>query len=285
MANNRGLGKGFDALLPQDFDDSILAEPEDRIKRLKLELLTPHPDQPRTHFDETALGELAQSLVEHGVLQPLVATPLGGKYIIIAGERRWRAAKKAGLKDVPVIVRTNQELEQLEMALVENVQRVDLSPLEQAVSIQKLHEQFSQEYQDIAKRLGKALSTIQNTVRLLQLIPEAKKALQAGNISEGHARTLLALKTPEKQKELLSLIQKNHWSVRQAEQFAGARKKQVGTSRTALQRIERETPETKKLAQKLKSLVTIRRKARGGSLEIHFANDSELKRILSRLLN
>src|SRR5665213_64640 len=190
----RGLGRGFEALISNDFDKSLLLTPADRIEKIPVGQLGSNPHQPRKHFDETALGELAASIKRYGIVQPLVVTPVkGGVYTLIAGERRWRAAQVAGLKTVPAIIRSSQELEQLEVALIENVQRVDISPLEQALSIERLHEQFSFSYDDIAKRLGKANSTVNNTVRLLRLPEAAREALAAGKISEGHARAILAL--------------------------------------------------------------------------------------------
>ncbi|MBC7581257.1 ParB/RepB/Spo0J family partition protein, partial [Aeromicrobium sp.] len=190
----RGLGRGFDSLLPQSFDNSVLSDPSERIQKLDVTLIDPNPEQPRQHFDEEALAELASSIKQHGILQPMVVSPEAGRYRIIAGERRWRAAKIAGLKQVPAIVRTAKELEQLELAIIENVQRVDLSSLEQAISIERLHQQFSTPYDTIAKRLGKAHTTVVNIVRLLQLPDEAKTALTSRDISDGHARQILALK-------------------------------------------------------------------------------------------
>jgi ParB/RepB/Spo0J family partition protein len=171
----RGLGRGFEALISQDFDQSLLLTAEDRVESIPVDRLEPNPHQPRTHFDQAALNELSQSIKQYGVVQPLVVTPVkDGKYTLVAGERRWRASKLAGLKTVPAIIRGRQELETLEIALIENVQRVDLSPLEQAVSIERLHEQFNLSYDQIAKRLGKASSTVNNTVRLLQLPANAR---------------------------------------------------------------------------------------------------------------
>ena len=138
-----GLGKGLGSLIPQDFDTTILVDVGERIQSLSVENLAPNPDQPRTTFAAEALAELAASIKQYGIVQPLVVSPTAEGYIIIAGERRWRASKLAGLKHVPAIVRTSQELERLELALVENVQRVDLSALEQAVSIERLHQQFN----------------------------------------------------------------------------------------------------------------------------------------------
>src|SRR3954469_18093404 len=132
-AKTKGLGRGFDSLLPGNFDETVLADPSERIQKLDASVVDPNPDQPRQHFDQEALEELASSIKQHGILQPLVVSPEGARYRIIAGERRWRAAKLAGLKQVPTIVRSAKELEQLELAIIENVQRVDLSSLEQAI--------------------------------------------------------------------------------------------------------------------------------------------------------
>ncbi len=283
--SSKGLGKGFDVLIPKDFDSSLLVDESERVQKLFINAVLPNKDQPRKHFDEVSLKELAESIREHGILQPLVVTPRGGEnFMLIAGERRWRAAQLAGLQTVPAIVRSAQELEQLEIALVENVQRVDLNPLEQAASIQRLHDQFTMGYEDIAKRLGKALPTISNMVRLLQLSPSAQEALKEGRISEGHARAILALKAhPEKQEELLLLIQKNHWSVRQAEQFVVAHKTGARTTQAAHKRLATTTPATEKLSAQFKAPVSLRRTAKGGRLEIGFKTEADLKRILNRL--
>lgn len=279
----KGLGRGFDALISSDFDKSILLTPEDRIEKLPVGKLQPSPYQPRKHFDETALAELAASIKRHGVVQPLVVTPdKNGIYTLIAGERRWRAAQIAGLDSVPAIVRERKELEQLELALIENVQRVDLSPLEQAMSIERLHEQFSLSYDAIAQRLGKATSTVNNSVRLLKLPADARDALAKGDISEGHARAILALKNDsERQAYLLRSIVDNGWSVRQAERFVTSFKQGVKETTHAKQRSETETPATKQLSKKLGTPVNIRRSARGGRLEISFKDDDELDRLMN----
>lgn len=288
-SKSRGLGKGFDALLPQDFDATVLVDPGERIQKVQILAISPNQDQPRRHFDETALQQLADSLKQYGMLQPLVVRPSGeGTYQIVAGERRWRAAQLAGFSTVPVIVRSTEKLEQLEIALVENVQRVDLSPLEQAASIERLHQQFSLTYDSVAKRLGKALSTINNIVRLLQLPEEAREALQQKKITEGHARQVLALKEhPDKQHELLNLIIKNGWSVRQAERFVTAFKASDPNVKAheVQAKINPETPETKRLSKKFGTPVSIRRTAHGGKLEISFTSDEALANLLQLLLN
>ena len=289
MAGKIGLGKGFDSLLPQNFDSSILLTDDDRIQKITLARIAPNSEQPRTSFDEEALEQLASSIKLYGVLQPLVVTPHPepgrmGDFQIIAGERRWRAAAIAGLDVVPVLVRTSDELARLELALVENVQRVDLSPLEQAVSIERLHQQFNMTYDKIAERLGKANSTVNNIVRLLQLPESARDALAASKITEGHARSILALKGKEElQRELLQEIVDNGWSVRQAERFVSSHKSGVVEQKAVKERVDTETHETKALGKRLGSTVHIRRTAKGGRLELNFVSDEDLARLLKLL--
>ena len=281
----RGLGRGFDALIPQNFDNSLLLDEAERIQKIAVKDLKPNKEQPRQHFDDGALGELAASIKRHGILQPLVVTPAGdGTYRLIAGERRWRAALLAKLTTVPAVVRTLRELEELEISLVENVQRVDLSPLEQAVSIERLHQQFSLSYDEVAKRLGKAASTVNNIVRLLQLPELARKALEAKQISEGHARQILALKDmPEQQSYLLEAIQKHGWSVRQAERYVTSLKEGVRDEQKVHERVQTETPATEALSHRLGTKVAIKRMAHGGRLEITFKTDEDLEKIIQKL--
>ncbi len=280
-----GLGRGFDALIPQNFDKSFIFDDQEKIQQIALTDLVPNPSQPRQRFDEEALQQLADSITHFGIVQPLVVTPSDKGYVIVAGERRMRAAKLAGLSKVPVIVRTTKELERLEIAIVENVQRVDLSPLEQAVSIERLHQQFSMPYEAIGKRLGKAMTTVVNIARLLQLPEAAQKALNEERITEGHARTILSLKDmPEKQAELLASIQKYGWTVRQAEQFVTSIKEGFKEQKATHERMNTETPATKQLSKKLGGApVHIRRLAKGGKLEISFKTDDDLERILTRI--
>jgi ParB family chromosome partitioning protein len=280
-----GLGRGFDTLIPQDFDKSFVFDDQERIQKIALEDLEPNPDQPRQYFDKTALEQLAESITNHGILQPLVVTPAkAGKYSIVAGERRWRASQIAKIQKVPVIVRTTKELERLEIAIVENVQRVDLSPLEQALSIERLHQQFSMTYEAVAKRLGKAPSTVNNIVRLLQLPEPARLALHEQKISEGHARAILSLKQyPEKQLDLLQSIVKQGWSVRQAERFVVSVKEGFEDKKATKKRMQTETPETKRLSKRIGVPVQIRRLAKGGKLEITFSSDDELAAIIKTL--
>jgi ParB family chromosome partitioning protein len=284
----KGLGRGFDSLLPQNFDESLLLGTADKIEKIAVDKLIPNQHQPRKEFSEESLRELADSIKEYGILQPVIVTPHDNGYMLIAGERRWRASKLADQKTVPAIVRSMKELERLEIALIENVQRVDLSPLEQAESIEYLHTQFGTSYTEIAKRLGKAGSTVNNIVRLMQLPDNAKEALRNGTISEGHARAVLALKgDAEHQEALLKHIVKQGWTVRQAEQFAVSVKqghKEAPNTRTkAPERMRTETPVTKRLSKKLSAPVFIRRTAKGGKLEVVFKSDEELQSILKVL--
>ncbi|MBL8121849.1 ParB/RepB/Spo0J family partition protein [Candidatus Saccharibacteria bacterium] len=286
MPQSKGLGRSLGSLIPQDVNTAVMLDKGERIQQIAIDVLSPNPDQPRTLFDEAALQELAASISQHGIVQPLVVSPKGKSYLIIAGERRWRAAQLAGLKTVPAIVRSFKQQEQLEVALIENVQRVDLGPLEQAVSIERLHQQFNLSYSDIAKRLAKSESTLSNTVRLLQLPTAAQQALSSHDISEGHARQLLALKAmPTAQDELLSAILTNGWSVRQAERYVTSLKNGAHTSQAAKIRLEPETNDTKQLSKRFGTPVKIYRTAKGGRLEIRFTSDDELARLLNELKN
>jgi ParB family chromosome partitioning protein len=284
-AKQTGLGRGFGSLIPQDLTTAqLLVSDGERVEQIDVTRLSPNPDQPRTVFDETALGELAASITQYGVVQPLVVTPDNKNYHIIAGERRWRAAKLAGLKTVPALVRTAKEQERLELAILENVQRVDLSPLETAVSVERLHQQFNLTYAEIGKRLGKAETTVHNTVRLLQLPAEARDALAAGEISDGHARQVLALKDlPEQQLELVKLIIQNGWSVRQTERYVSSLKAGVKERVQAEERVSGDTPETERLSKRFGTKVRIHRTAKGGRVEIVFTSDDQLAKLLADL--
>jgi ParB family chromosome partitioning protein len=279
-----GLGSGLSALIPQNIDASKLSETFEKVHKLALELIEPNKDQPRKHFDESSLSELAESIKQHGVIQPIVVSPLkNGNYLLIAGERRLRAAKLAGENTIPAIVRSIKELERLEMAMIENVQRVDLSPIEQAMSIEHLHQQFSMTYEMIARKLGKALSTVNNIARLLQLPKEVIDALNKKIITEGHARAILALKDyPEYQKILLNNCI-NGWSVRQAERYVTSIKSGAKTDSEARAKVAVETPDTKSLSSSVGTQVHIRRMAKGGRLEITFSSDEELARLIRRI--
>jgi len=279
-----GLGRGFGSLIPQNFDTDLLMDAGERVQQIAVESLVPNPEQPRTVFDEEAIAELAASIKQYGIVQPIVVSPEGSGYHIIAGERRWRAAQRAGLKTVPALVRTAKQQEKLELAILENVQRVDLSPLETAVSVERLHQQFNLTYGAIAKRLGKAETTIHNTARLLQLPDEARAALAEGAISEGHARQVLALKDmPEQQLELVKMIMQNGWSVRQTERYVSSLKAGVKEKRQAEERVSGDTPETERLSKRFGTKVRIHRTAKGGRVEIAFTSDEQLAQLIAEL--
>lgn len=282
-----GLGRGMDSLIANDFNRDIIEDSKDRIQKLFITQISPMPGQPRVHFDDEELLELAESIKTYGILQPLIVSSAGDdNYVLIAGERRWRASQIAGLDKVPAIVRNQKHQERLEIALIENVQRVDLSPLEQAVSIERLRNEFGLSYTIIAKRLGKAGSTVNNMVRLLQLPEPALLALQKKQITEGHARAILALKDlPDKQVMLLQNVIAKGWSVRQAEQFVVTCKQGLTDSKKVEQKMAVTNPKTESLSKRLTVPVTIKRTARGGRLEIHFKNDEQLEALLEQFDN
>jgi ParB family chromosome partitioning protein len=288
MAKKQSLGRGFDALIPKELDRTILEEDKHRVQRLLIRDIAPNPDQPRREHPDEMHQELTKSVKRYGVLQPIIVVKHGSGYRIVAGERRWRAAKAAGLENMPAIVRSLEELEQVELALIENIQRVDLSPLEQAFAVYKLQQQFNLKLEEIAAKLGKATSTISNLTRLLQLPEQARQALSEGKISEGHARAILSLNGQyDKQMELLSSILNNRWSVRQAEQFAVGVKSGASSVKATI-RTASESALTKQLSQNLGTTVKIKHTAKGGQLIIHFKNEQELQNLaenLKKILN
>lgn len=286
MAKQR-LGRGFDVLIPKELDSSVFTEDSSRIQKILIDDIRPNPDQPRRDFNLENLNDLADSIKRHGVLQPIIVVKEKGpgSYKIVAGERRWRAARQAKLTHMPAIVRSLKELEQIELALIENIQRVDLSPLEQALSVYRLQHNFNLSLEEISQKLGKAQSTVSNLARLLKLPPAANEALRLGRISEGHARALLSLNGhPEKQEELLRCILDNGWSVRRAEEFAVSAKKALKKGPVNMEANNNEQI-SKALEAKLGSPVQIRRTTRGGQLIIAFKSDQDLEQILKKLEN
>lgn len=293
MAKKTGLGRGFDSLIPTDiidetFDSTARQDGQvSELRYLKLSEVKPDPEQPRREFDQVALGELAASLKEHGLIQPIVVTPKGAGYQLVAGERRYRAANMAGLDKLPALVRTLSDQHKLEIALIENVQRRDLNILETATAYLKLHQQFNLSYEEIGARVGgKAFSTVSNTLRLLKLPEAAKRALMAKEISEGHARQILALKTEAEQLRLLRLVVDNGWSVRQAEQYVIGHKKgeQVAAKRdSGLKHTQTETDFTRHLSSKLSLPVKQKTTAKGGQIIISFKSDKDLDQLKNQL--
>ena len=281
MPRRPGLGRGLEALIPESEQPSLTGTsyiPQNRI--------VSNPRQPRSKIDPQELAELSASIKEHGMLQPLLVSfdNLSGNYTLIAGERRLQAARQAGLETVPAIVREVNEQQRLELALIENLQRADLTPLEAAEAYRQLVEEFSLSHEDVADRVGKSRAAVSNTLRLLKLPLAVKQALADGRITEGHARALLALPTPEAQGAALRTILKQELNVRQTEELvrklSGVRP--VHTSRA------NPSPEITALEERLRSRlgtkVKLNRSRKGGTLVIHFYSDEELDALLETLL-
>ncbi len=284
----KGLGKDFSSLIPDDMLSEALAvgNASDQVEQIQISKISPDPNQPRKQFDEQALQELADSITQHGIVQPLIVTKSTDGYVIIAGERRYRAAQKLGLSDVPAIVRSYGDQEKLEISLIENVQREDLSKLELAAAYMRLHDEFNLDHKEIGKQVGRSESAVVNIIRLLRLPPKAKEALNSNIITEGHARQIVALKTEKEQLKLLTLIIKNGWTVRQAEQYVVGHKKanQEEKGKEGVRLTKTETKETKQLAKRLKTNVSVKHMAKGGRLIIDFKDEDHLNNLFKNLL-
>ena len=284
MARSSGLGRGLSALIPET-EAARAPTAEVEIERIRL-----NPQQPRSTMDVEALAELAQSVKEHGVIQPLLVTETDAEdgttaYQLIAGERRLRAAKAAGLRRVPVTVRESTPRDLLELALIENVQREDLNPLEEALAYRRLVDEFRLTQQQVADRVGRSRASVTNRLRLLELPPPVQDALAAGEISEGHARALLQVEAPEERLQLLERVVQEGLNVRQTERLArGARA--PSTARRAPPPPDPENEARKDaLRRNLGTKISLRRGKRGtGTLTIHFYSDEELQRVLGHLL-
>ena len=219
MAKMTGLGKGLDALFGPVPEEEKVQE-NDTLKKLKITEVEPNRDQPRKRFDQEALEELAQSIQEYGLIQPIVVTPKDGYYSIIAGERRWRASKLAGLKEIPAIIREDNEKINSEISLIENMQREDLNPVEKAMGIKTLMDTYQMSQEEVAKKIGKGRSTVANWIRILNLEPRVLEMAKEGKISEGHCKALLAITEPEKQYQAAIQLLERGSSVRQLEKKA-----------------------------------------------------------------
>jgi ParB family chromosome partitioning protein len=287
---NRGLGKGFDSLIPttiidEQYDPTISTVGKQTVEPVLVRDIEPNPHQPRKEFKQDALNALALSIDMHGLLQPIVVMKYGDKYRLIAGERRLRAFKHLGEETIPALVRSAEEQAQMELALIENLQREDLNILEVATALYKLADQFNLDNQEVGKRVGRSSSSVHNIIRLLGLPDDAKKSLAEGAISEGHARQIMALDgQAAKQSQLLEYILKYNWSVRQAENFVKKFKESGATTEDAIRRVQATNPITEKLAQKLKAKVHMRHMAKTNQLIIEYKNDDEFDRITSQLL-
>lgn len=275
------LGRGLDALIP---GGSLADQPNTAgVSEISINLIDVNPHQPRTDFDEAALQDLASSIKKHGVLQPLVVSPSGDHYELIAGERRLRASKIAGLTTVPVIVRDVKEHEKLEMAIIENVQRADLNPIEEALSYRKLMEEFNYTQDQVAESLGKSRSLIANKVRLLTLPADMKRALRDGQITEGHAKALLAIPDENRRRALFERILGSGLNVRDAEKAAQklSGKKRIVISGSADDVMLRQLADDLKVF--LGTKVAIKSGRKGGKIEIDYYSQEELSRIYQKI--
>jgi ParB family chromosome partitioning protein len=277
MVKKMGLGKGMGALLP------VVEDHGKKYFSCPIEEIRPNKEQPRKTFVNEKLEELAASIREKGIIQPLVVLKKDGHYELIAGERRWRAAQKAGLREVPVVIQDVSEETALEMALIENIQREDLNAVEEAEAYHALLERFSLTQEELAKRVGKERSTIANALRLLKLPVEIKRDVAEERISMGHARALLTLESAEEQKAARDEIIKNRLSVREAEALVKRRKSAPAPK--AKKQVE--DPDQLDLMVRIQrhfgAKVALRRSGRGGKLEISFADQKELARIVELL--
>ena len=277
---SRGLGRGFDSLIPTDIvenDFDITASQdakESQLIELDLSLIAPDEDQPRKDFSEEALAALANSIREHGVLQPIVVKD-GVKYKIVAGERRYRASKLAGLERIPAIIRTLDAQNRLELSIIENAQREDLNAIEMATAYAKLKNQFNLSQSEIAVRVGKSESSIVNTMRLLNLPDEVKHAMIEHNLTEGVMRPLISADA-ELVKKVLPLIIEEGWSARQVERYIAEHKKRSSA------KIVKENVFLRQ-EEDLSAKYGARVRVRGRTLTLACKNDEELKRLIDRL--
>lgn len=289
----RAMGRGLGAILSAESKAAVNSATDEgadkfvgNIVEVALEDIYPNPTQPRTYFDEKALSDLAQSIKNLGVIQPITLRKEGDKFEIISGERRFRASKIAGLETVPAYIRLVNDQELLEMALVENIQREDLDAIEIALTYQRLLDEIGMTQENLSYRIGKERSTITNSIRLLRLNPNMQNAIRSGEISAGHGRAILSLEESEKQEELFAKIIANKWSVRQTEEAANTLKE----ANPAVKKLKPAVPNhfkkaEKNLADLLEVKVEIKSAANGkkGKIVLDFKNEQELENILSHI--
>jgi len=273
-----GLGRGLAALIPQRADSTTATD-------LAISAIERNPFQPRHGVEQAGLDELSASIAEHGVLQPILVTQTTTGYRLIAGERRLRAAEMAGLERIPAVVRTATETEQLEWALIENLQRSDLNSMEEAHAFQRLIDEFGLTHEDIAQRVGRARSTITNTLRLLELAPEVQAAVESGQITEGHARAIGGVVDHELQRTLLGQVIARSMSVRQTEETV--RRARAGALPASRKSAAAPTPDVERLERGLREAlatkVTLSSARKGGRITIEYYDEDDLERIYERL--
>jgi len=281
MSRKSGLGRGLDALIPG-------GEPAARsgVIQIPVDLISPNPRQPRRSFDAGELSELAASMREHGVIQPLIVSDdrQGEGYVLIAGERRLMAAREAGLEQVPAILREADDQQRLELALIENVQRADLNPLEAAEAFRQLAEDFHLSHEEIAARVGKSRAAVTNTLRLLKLEASVQQALIDERIRAGHARALLALPTHQAQEAALKVIVDRDLTVRQTEELV----RKLSGQKPSPSPKQVPEPEIVALEERLRASlgtkVRLNRRSKGGTITIHYYSDEELNTLIDRLI-
>ncbi len=274
------LGRGLGSL----FDEPVIAENTDTVETLRITLVEPNKNQPRHSFDNDKIEELAESIKEHGVIQPIIVVRNDDRYKIVAGERRWRAAKKAGLKEIPAVIRNYSEFEIAQIALIENLQRENLNPIEEALGYQTLMNKFSMTQEDVSDKIGKSRSAIANSVRLLSLDEPIRQKLISGEISSGHARALLSVDSPKVRLVLLESITQKGLNVRQTEALAKQlqkskpkKKKPVIDEQVKAQLVILED----RLSTRLGTKVTLHHDNKKGKIEIEYYGNRDLDRIIS----
>ena len=279
----KALGKGIDALFPGPQERRIPAAAASEVT-VPIHEIVPNPEQPRRHFDDEALGLLADSIRRHGMLQPLVVRRIAGRYELIAGERRLRAAQRAGLERVPVIVREARAEDRLELALIENVQRENLTPLEEAEAYRHLIDERGLTQDEVAERVGKSRPAITNTLRLLGLPDAVKAQLESGELTAGHARAVLAIEGVTEQVSFAREVVTRRLSKSDAERLAAARRARQGKQPAAARSTDLHLRGlAEEFTRGLGTRVRITRHAQGGSIEIEFYSDDELDRLVDRL--
>ncbi len=290
MSLKKGLGRGFESLIPTELIDESLDptalqdEQLSELKQLSIDDVVANPEQPRRSFDEDALAELVASINEHGIIQPIIVTPRGGSFQIVAGERRYRAARQAGLKKIPALVRSMDDQQQLEISLIENLQRKDLNVLETATAYLKLRDQFNMTLEQIGQRVGgRSSSAISNTLRLLRLPEHVRELLKQNKLSEGQARPLLGINR-EDLDILLPKILHEDWSARRIEQYIVELKKNNVSQKKYRVDSSSYSDKVAVISARLQTEVQVRSSAKGsGKLVISFKNDTEFDRITKLL--
>lgn len=293
-AKSRGLGKGLDSLIPNSIpvvnktENKQETKPEKPDTFVDINLVEPNREQPRKYFDEDALQELSESIKQYGLIQPILVQDRKSYYEIIAGERRWRASKLAGLKKVPVIIRNLTEQEIVEISLIENIQREDLNPIEEAQAYKRLLEEFNLKQDEVAERVSKSRTAVTNSLRLLKLCDEVQQMIISNMLSTGHARAIISVEDPEEQYALAQKIFDEKMSVREVEKYIKGMNKTPKIKKKkneSLEAIYESTEEKLKNALGTKVQITSREKEGSGKIDIEFYNHDDFERIIEKLLS